>query len=172
MLTKALTYTDIARKAILDKNFKNNDFKEKRGVFVTIYCNDELRGCVGFIEPIFTISLGIIKAARLAAFHDSRFLPLNIDEDFKLEISILTQPEKIDVENYGDYLKRIKIGKDGLIIESVFHKGLLLPKVFVEYKVDVKRALEMTCIKAGLDKDEWMNLKTKVYKFQTELYSE
>ncbi|MFH1210029.1 MAG: TIGR00296 family protein [archaeon] len=167
-----LSFVEIARKAILDKNFTNNEFREKRGIFVTIYSDDELRGCIGFIEPIFTLSEGIIKAARLAAFYDNRFLPLGKNEKFKVEISILSNPELIRVKNYKEYLKKIKIGEDGLIIESGNNKGLLLPKVFIEYDVDVKRALEMTCSKAGLDKDEWMNLKNKVYKFQAKVYSE
>ena len=161
----------IARDAILDKSYTNNDFKEKKGVFVSIYVNNKLRGCIGFVDPVFTLSEAIIKAARLAAFEDFRFKPLSKDENFRIEVSVLTEPELIKVGKYGDYLKKIKIGKDGLIIENR-RKGLLLPKVFVEYKCNVKKALEMVCEKAGLDKNEWKNLDNKIYRFQADVFEE
>lgn len=163
-----LRLLEIARNAILDKDYINDDFKEKKGIFVTIYVDGELRGCIGFVEPIFSLSEGVIKAARLAAFGDRRFIPLSKNDDFKIEISILTKPELIKVKKYEDYFDKIKIGYDGLIIEN----GLLLPKVFVEYDCDVKKALEMVCEKAGLDKDSWKDLKYKLYKFQAEVVSE
>lgn len=163
-----LKLLEIARNAILDKDYINDEFKEKKGIFVTIYVDNELRGCIGFVEPVFSLSEGIIKAARLAAFGDRRFIPLNKNDKFKIEISILTKPKLIKVNKYEDYFKKIKIGDDGLIIEN----GLLLPKVFVEFDCDVKKALEMVCEKAGLDKDSWKDLKKKLYKFQAEVISE
>lgn len=167
-----LRVLEIARNAILDKDYRNNDLKEKKGIFVTIYTNNKLRGCIGFIEPVFGLSEGIIKAARLAAYHDNRFLPLRKNEEFKLEVSILTEPELIEVKRYEEYSDKIKIGDDGLIIESSYNKGLLLPNVFVEYNADVKKALEMTCIKAGLEKDAWRDLSNKIYRFQANVYRE
>ena len=129
-----------------------------------------MRGCIGFIEPIFTLGQGIIEAARSAAFSDPRFPALQKDEckKVKIEISVLTEPKLMK----GDYIKQIKIGTDGLIIEKGMHKGLLLPQVFTEYNADPKIALEMTCEKAGLSRDAWKDKSVKLYKFHAEIIKE
>ena len=164
---------EIARKAIKTyfskEIFEVNEFNEKRGIFVTLYKKDELRGCIGYIREI-ELNKGIIEAARSAAFSDPRFNPLQEDElkDIRIEISLLTKPELLE----GNYLKQIKIGRDGLIIESNFTSGLLLPQVFVEYNADIEEALEMTCEKAGLNRDAWKEKDIRVYKFRCEVYSE
>jgi len=156
-----------------NKNIKLPEgFSDKQGVFVTLhsYPDKQLRGCIGFPEPIFALKEGIFRAARAAAFSDPRFRPLEKNElnQVIVEISVLTKPELIK----GDYLKEIEIGKDGLIVRSDFNSGLLLPQVFPEWNVDVKGALEMTCNKAGLNKDCWKDKKCKFYKFQAEIFSE
>ena len=164
---------EIARKAIKTyfskEIFEVNEFNEKRGIFVTLYKKDELRGCIGYIREI-ELNKGIIEAARSAAFSDPRFNPLQEDElkDIRIEISLLTKPELLE----GNYLKQIKIGRDGLIIESNWNNGLLLPQVFVEYNTNAEEALEMTCEKAGLNRDAWKEKDIRVYKFRCEVYSE
>lgn len=156
-------------RAAINSTKINFEIKEKKGVFVTLYNypKKELRGCIGFIEPVFGLSEGTYRAAREAAFNDPRFVPLDVSEKYIIEVSVLTKPKLLK----GDYLKQIKIGKDGLIIEKNYSSGLLLPKVAVEYKFDVKKFLENTCIKAGLNKDDWKE-NCKLYIFQTEVFSE
>lgn len=164
---------EIARRAIKTyfskEDFQVNEFNEKRGIFVTLYKRDQLKGCIGYIKAI-DLNKGIIDAARSAAFFDPRFMPLQKEElkDIRIEISLLTNPELLE----GNYLKQIKIGRDGLIVEKDFNSGLLLPQVFVEYDANAEEALEMTCEKAGLDKNAWKEKNTKFYKFQCEVYSE
>ena len=81
---------EIARKAIIS-SFENKDFhdydlkldeklKEKRGVFVTLHLNKDVRGCIGFPQPIMPLYKAVIEAARAAAFEDPRFLPLRKEE--------------------------------------------------------------------------------------------
>lgn len=173
----------LARKAIethfsgeelhIDEATKKN-YGKKQGVFVTLHKNDELRGCIGFAEPHFPLYEALTTAARAAAFSDPRFFPLQKDEvkEIKIEISVLTVPELIKVEKPEEYLKKINIGKDGLIIRSTFTSGLLLPQVFTEHKCTVKQALDMTCQKAGLGTDAWNDLNNKIYKFQAIIYKE
>lgn len=164
----------IAREAI-ESEFSKKDvhipleiqdlLTEKRGVFVTLYKNKQLRGCVGFSEPVLPLGIALIKAAKAAAFEDPRFLLLEELElkQIKIEITLLTKPKKTDP-------KKIKVGKDGLIIKKGFNSGLLLPQVAVEYKWDTKIFLEQTCLKAGLSKDAWKD--AEVYTFQGEIIKE
>ncbi|MEM3374334.1 MAG: TIGR00296 family protein [Candidatus Woesearchaeota archaeon] len=148
--------------------------KEKKGVFVTLEKNGHLRGCIGFPEPVYELKKAIFEAARAAAFKDPRFMPLEEDEldSITIEISLLTKPVLIEVEKPEDYLKKIIIGKHGLIIRNMYNSGLLLPQVFTEYKCSSLEALEMVCEKAGLDKDAWKEEESQIYSFEAEIFSE
>lgn len=148
------------------------ELKEKKGVFVTLTKNGELRGCIGYPYPIMPLSDALIKAAESAAFSDPRFEPLTIEElnNINFEISVLTLPTEIT--SGESTVKQIKIGKDGLIIEMSGNSGLLLPQVAVEYHFDALDFLQETCTKAGLPRTAWMNKNCKIYKFQAEIFKE
>lgn len=172
----------IARETI-ECHLKNNSipdfelpdkFKEKSGVFVTINTlSHKLRGCIGYIEPIFPMYEAIIKAA-ISATNDPRFMPLRERELNKIliEVSLLTVPELISVNKPQDYLKYIKIGRDGLIVVNGRNKGLLLPQVPIEWKWNIEEFLTHTCMKAGLVPDCWFEKETKIYKFSAQVFSE
>lgn len=149
-------------------------FTEERGVFVTLNELEHLRGCIGFPEPVYPLKRAIIDAARAAAFKDPRFMQVTEDElsDISFEVSVLTKPQLMEVENPEEYLDKIEIGKHGLIIKNGFNSGLLLPQVFTEYKSTPKEALEMLCQKAGLDEDTWKDEDTKIYFFQAQIFEE
>jgi len=162
----------IARNSILNPTFKTEKFKEKLGVFVTIYVTGSLNGCIGFIEPVMELGQAIVKASRLAAYEDHRFPSLQKNEEFEIEISVLSIPKLIEVKDPKEYFKKIKVPGDGLIIEGKNGSGLLLPQVFVEHKCNVEKALEMVCQKAGLCYNDWMDLNNKVYVFNAEVFKE
>lgn len=149
-------------------------FNEKQGVFVTITINDTLRGCIGYPEAIYPLWEGVLNAARSAAFSDPRFKPLTKGEfkDIHIEVSVLTVPEQIKAEKPEDYMAKVNVGEDGLIIRGRFGSGLLLPQVAIEYNWDAKQFLEHTCEKAGLDTDSWKEKDILVYKFQAQIFKE
>lgn len=163
----------LKRKVEVSKEIKEK-FSEKTGVFVSLYKDHELRGCIGYTEPIFPLWQATIKAALGAAFEDPRFPKLERNEidKIRIELSVLTQPELIEVKDPNKYLDDIEIGKHGLIIEYSYYKGLLLPQVATEYNWDVPTFLGSTCIKAGLPMDMWHNLKCKVYRFEAKVFKE
>jgi len=145
-------------------------FRQARGVFVTLTKKEDLRGCVGFPNASYALGDAIIKIAKLSAFHDSRFFPLDKEElkDIKVEISVLTEPSEIK----GDIAKEFDLGRDGLICKYLSYSGLLLPQVAIEHKMDKIEFLEAVCEKAGLPKDSWQNDNVKFYKFQAQLFKE
>ena len=186
MLSKSdgIELVKLARQTVVDY-FKNKElkirqtkFKQKRGVFVSIHTFPEhkLRGCIGYPHPTLPLGEALQKAAISAAFQDTRFLPLSEKElsDVIFEVSILTEPELIKVKNPKEYLKKIKIGKDGLIMECDLHKGLLLPQVPLQFepKWDVQTFLEHLCMKSGLLPDMWLDPRVKIYKFQCQIFKE
>lgn len=163
-----------AKEDINVEPYIKDKFGHKAGAFVTLKQNGELRGCIGYTEAVMPLYDAIVQAARAAAFSDPRFKQLQKEEleKIKIEISVLTNPELIEVKESNEYFDKIKIGRDGLIIESVYGKGLLLPQVPVEWKWNAEDFLMNTCKKAGLPEDAWKDLTNKIYSFQAEIFSE
>lgn len=151
---------------------------EKMGVFVTLNRHGvpkqtALRGCIGFPSPTYPLVEATIKAAIYAAVEDPRFPPVSLDEmdNIIIEVSVLTPPEPIEGPP-EERPKKIKVGRDGLIIEKGFYSGLLLPQVPIEWGWDEEEFLAETCWKAGLPPDCWLDPDTKVYKFTAEIFEE
>jgi hypothetical protein len=153
-------------------------FKQRCGVFVTLNSvrggAKELRGCIGFPEPTNPLLEAVRDSAINSATSDPRFHPLSLNElkDVLVEVSVLTPPQLIEVEDPMQYPRSIKVGKDGLIIERGWNKGLLLPQVAVEWRWNEEDFLSNCCIKAGLPPDAWLLSRTKVYKFQAIVFEE
>ncbi len=145
--------------------------REKHGVFITLNKitegKEELRGCIGYPMPELPLTDATINAAISAAVNDPRFPHVTSQElkEIVLEVSVLTHPKLIEVNDPKDYLREIKIGQDGLIVERGLFKGLLLPQVPVEWKWDAEDFLANCCMKAGLSPDTWLIKGTKIYKF-------
>ena len=97
------------------------------GVFVTLhtYPNYELRGCIGFPEPLYPLYEALPKAAFYAAFEDPRFNPLTETEldNIIFEVSYLTKPVLLQVEHPKEYLEKIKkcILLMDLVLELYIH---------------------------------------------------
>ncbi|UCC28078.1 MAG: TIGR00296 family protein [Candidatus Bathyarchaeota archaeon] len=178
----------LARQAV-EKYLKNGEvpalpsnvspkLKERCGVFVTINQTHngvkKLRGCIGFPYPTTMLVQAVIESAISSATQDPRFSPISIDEldNVVFEVSVLTPPQQIDAKNPKEYCSKITVGRDGLIVERSFCKGLLLPQVPVEWKWDEETFLCQCCVKAGLSPDSWLLNGTKIYTFQAIIFEE
>ncbi|MCM8783980.1 MAG: AmmeMemoRadiSam system protein A [Candidatus Omnitrophica bacterium] len=141
---------------------------EKRGAFVTLKKNGELRGCIGRIyaeEPLYQT---IQEMAIEAGFKDPRFYPLRLEElsEIEIEISVLSPLKKIED------IKEIEVGKHGILMRSGLNSGLLLPQVATEYKWTKEEFLKHTAFKAGLSPLAWRDKNTQIYIFSAEVFSE
>lgn len=158
-----------------DPSSLGEPFHQKQGVFVTLHTfpDHELRGCIGIPLPIMTLEEALIESAE-SVTRDPRFPPLHIREldAIVVETTVLSTPQQINVEKPQDYLKHIVIGRDGLLIEQSFYKGLLLPQVPVEQKWDQEEYLSHACMKAGLPPDAWVDTATKISTFQGQIFTE
>lgn len=146
---------------------KSGTLKEKRGAFVTLHIDGELRGCVGYPVPVKPLDETIIEMAVAAASQDTRFEPLEAKEmkGLKIEISVLGLPEPV-----GDPAQ-VEVGCHGIIVSKGFHKGLLLPQVPVEHGWDRETYLCHGCLKAGLPPEEWKK-GAKLEIFTAQVFSE
>ena len=123
---------------------------EPRGAFTTLYFRGELRGCVGHVYPIDSLFRTVAETARAAAFEDTRFWPITLDEavDLEISLSVLSPLRTVQPE-------QVEVGRHGLLVSLHQHRGLLLPQVPIEHEWDRITFLEQTCRKAGLPPDAW-----------------
>jgi AmmeMemoRadiSam system protein A len=123
---------------------------EPRGAFTTIYFQKVLRGCVGYVIPVASVYRTVAETARTAAFEDTRFSPITIEEapGVDVSLSILSPLRVITPEE-------VEIGVHGLVVSQSGRRGLLLPQVPVEHRWDRVTFIEQTCRKAGLPGDAW-----------------
>jgi uncharacterized protein len=142
-------------------------FLERQGVFVTLRVRGRLRGCIGVVETQETLGESIMRCAAGAALRDPRFSPLQTEElgELLVEISLMSAPVPILPEE-------IEIGRHGLMVVSGARRGLLLPQVATEHRLDPQQFLEETCRKAGLPPEAWREEGTQILGFTCEILSE
>ena len=155
--------------AKIDKEelLKNYPYLADEGaVFVTLNLNGALRGCIGSIIAHRSLIDDIIHNAKAAAFEDPRFFPLSESEfeKIELELSILTQPQKVEYEDIEDLKSKIEIGKDGVILKRGYNQATFLPQVWEELS-NFEQFFAHLCKKAGLNPN-CLQLHPEIYKYQ------
>jgi len=143
--------------------------KEKRGVFVTLTENGELRGCIGYHEndrPLYEL---VPNRAIAAAFEDPRFAPLRAEElrHVKIKISVyLTNVYKIDS------LDEFEMGKHGIIMMKNGRGATYLPEVPAEAGWrTVEEEMQSLCMKAGLPNNAWRS-GAEFWVYRTQVFDE
>ncbi len=141
--------------------------REKRGAFVTLKSNGQLRGCIGTFSEEKPLSKTVTEMAVSAATHDPRFMPVTPEElkRLKIEISALTPLTPIKG------VTEIEVGRHGIYILKEGSAGVLLPQVATENNLSREEFLEMLCQKAGLGPGQWREGAT-ILTFEAEIFSE
>jgi AmmeMemoRadiSam system protein A len=135
--------------------------------FVTLHAQGELRGCIGHLEVDEPLGRVIPRCAIGACSRDPRFAPVSVDElpAIDIEVSLLGPMEAI--AGASD----IEVGRHGLVVESGWQRGLLLPQVALEWNWDADAFLTQTCRKAGLPVEAWKT-GAKLWRFEAEVFGE
>jgi AmmeMemoRadiSam system protein A len=136
--------------------------------FVTLHVGEELRGCIGSLQAHRPLICDVAENAFSAAFRDPRFPPLKDAElkNINLDISVLSQAERMVFDSEQDLLKQIRPNVDGLILKDGNYRGTFLPSVW-ESLPDAKQFLQHLKRKAGLPADHWSD-KLEVWRYTTE----
>jgi AmmeMemoRadiSam system protein A len=147
--------------------------RDRRGTFVTLTMDGNLRGCIGHIVPQESLIEGIRVNAINAAFRDPRFRPLTANEwgNVKIEISILTDPEPLHYTDAKDLLEKLRPGIDGVIIRKGYYQSTFLPQVW-EQLPKREDFLKHLCLKAGLSGDAWRKADLDVSTYQVQAFEE
>jgi AmmeMemoRadiSam system protein B/AmmeMemoRadiSam system protein A len=139
---------------------------QRAGVFVTLTCRGELRGCVGRILPELPLAEAVREMASSAACRDNRFPPVREEELplLSVEISVLSRLRRVG------RVDEIEIGRHGLLVRQGRRYGLLLPQVAQEHGLDRDGFLRACCRKAGLDPEAWRAAETDVFVFTASVF--
>lgn len=136
--------------------------------FVTVYKGGDLRGCIGYIVPSMPLHETVADVAAKAVLDDPRFFPVTKEElpDLSISISVLSPLRKIRS------IDEIIVGTHGLMFQTSFTKGLLLPKVAVEYGWNREQFLDETARKAGLPRKAWRDPGVDIFIFTADEITE
>lgn len=115
--------------------------------FVSIHTTstDELRGCIGTIEPTQdSLAQEIIQNAISASTRDPRFPPISVPEldDVTVNVDVLFPAEPAHIEELDP-------ARYGVIVTQGLKRGLLLPDLDGVDTVDDQ--VSIACMKAGID---------------------
>lgn len=143
-----------------------------RATFVTLEQDARLRGCIGSLEAVRPLVEDVNANAFAAAFRDPRFPPVCEHEvgGLTISISVLSEPEGLDVDSERDLLARLQPGVDGLILQSGPLRGTFLPAVWASLPEprDFVRQLKL---KTGLRVDHWPE-GVRVWRYSVEVIGE
>ncbi len=161
-LAKDAVEAYVKEKRIIQPANLTPEMQRRAGVFVSIHEADGgLRGCIGTFEPTAAnVADEIVHNAISSATRDPRFYPVGSHElsGLHYSVDILTSPEPVSDKSQLDPKKY------GVIVESGWRKGLLLPDLEgvdnVDFQIDICRQ------KAGIGKTE----PVKLYRFEVERY--
>jgi AmmeMemoRadiSam system protein A len=140
----------------------------QKGAFVTLTKNHNLRGCIGYITSNLPLSETIRDAAVQAAIGDPRFPKLTQEEFSKIEIEVSILSEPFLLESYEDII----VGTHGLILTEQGRRGLLLPQVPIEHKMNKEEYLSALCEKSGFYPSFWKERILNIEMFTADVFSE
>jgi AmmeMemoRadiSam system protein B/AmmeMemoRadiSam system protein A len=165
------------RKGSFDADVKHTvpgtpSLERKAGAFVTLKCKmnddglcvgrgDDLRGCIGTIEPSDSLYDTVARRAASAALEDTRFPhPVSVPElpFITIEVSVLTPPRPVKSA------EEIVIGKHGIVLSAGWNRATFLPQVAPEQGWDRETTLRHLARKAGLAEDGWKKAEFRVYE--------
>ncbi|MDD4108272.1 MAG: AmmeMemoRadiSam system protein A [Prolixibacteraceae bacterium] len=130
------------------------------GVFVSVYIDDELRGCMGNFSRTETL-IDLVQRLAVASACDYRFKDILAEEidKMKLEISVLTPLKKINS------IDEIELGKHGIYIKKGSSSGTFLPQVASKTGWNLEQFLgHCARDKAGIGWDGWKNAEIYIFE--------
>lgn len=160
-------YVSLARKSLehFIRTHKYLDVKDeshiRKGVFVTLKKDGNLRGCIGTTEPVTnSIEEEIIENAVSAGTKDSRFTRV---EEEELD-SIIYSVDVLEKSELVENLDELDVNKYGVIVSKGIRRGLLLPNLDGVDRVEDQISIALS--KANIDPGEDYHIeKFKVTRY-------
>lgn len=147
--------------------------REERSCFVTLRARDDLRGCIGSLEPRRSLLDDVRHNAVSAAVHDSRFRPVTEPElrELTYSISVLTLPRRLEGVAVNDLPAYMALHKPGVVIENQGRRSTFLPSVWEELP-DATQFLSRLCRKQGAAGTCWRDPSAKISTYESIYFAE
>lgn len=153
-------YLETGHRANPDPPLTSGILNDEAGAFVSIYVNNELRGCIGNFAQGETLN-DLVQRVAVSTTRDRRFKNLEKEElkDMQLEISVLSPLKKIDS------VDEIELEKHGIYIKKGMNSGTFLPQVAEKTNWSLEEFLgHCSRDKAGLGWEGWKNAEIFTYE--------
>lgn len=140
---------------------ENAELHKCYGAFVSLYCKNELRGCIGTFSSSTKLYEAVIRMTEEAATHDYRFESINPAEldQIKIEISVLSPLNRIQS------IDEFELGKHGIYIKKGFNSGTFLPQVAYKTNWDKEEFIaHCSNDKAGIGWNGWREAELYTYE--------
>lgn len=148
------SYVETGQRAKPPKDLPPELLESRAGVFVTIYKQGQLRGCIGTIAPTTdSVAQETLQNAVSSAARDSRFPPVTKEEleDLRYSVDVLMPPEPISS------LDMLDTDRYGVIVSAGARRGLLLP--MLEGVDSPEAQVRIARQKGGIAEDEPYSLQ-------------
>ncbi|UCB46441.1 MAG: AmmeMemoRadiSam system protein A, partial [Spirochaetota bacterium] len=140
-----------------------------RGVFVSLYKGNQLRGCIGSHSSSIPLYKTVQLNALRSGLADPRFPHVTLEEidDIQIEISVY-----LSCVDPISSVEEFEVGKHGIIIQKDVKSATFLPHVATTQGWDRITTLQQLCKKAGLEANAW-KAKDAVFRvYETQIFSE
>jgi AmmeMemoRadiSam system protein A len=147
--------------------------REPAACFVTLYVGRDLRGCTGTLAARCPLAEEVVQTAMQTALYDPRFSPVTPHEirSIDIEISVLTAPQRLDIQSPDDIPRLIRPGIDGVTLSKGIYRATFLPQVWDKVPHPVE-FLNMLSQKMGLSSHAWRAPGMQVEVYQVEEFAE
>jgi AmmeMemoRadiSam system protein A len=161
LMTGSRQITDVSR--------HDAELRAPGATFVTLQRDEQLLGCIGTLDPVRSLVADVAHNAVAAAFADPRMPPVDhVDfEVMSIEISLLSDRERLPVTSYEELAGALRVGTDGLVVEAPGGRATFLPAVWRHFDDDVDAFLGALWRKAGLPARAWCG-RTRCERYTTE----
>ncbi|HIQ23166.1 MAG TPA: AmmeMemoRadiSam system protein B [Planctomycetes bacterium] len=147
--------------------------RQRQACFVTLTKQGALRGCIGHIFGCMPLYRAVIENAANAGLEDPRFPPVRIDEldQIHIEISVLSQPKRLDFRGPEELLAKLRPGVDGVVFVLEGRRATYLPQVW-EQIPDKEQFLNQLALKAKLPSSAWQDPQAIFLTYQVQAFEE
>jgi AmmeMemoRadiSam system protein A len=145
-------------------------YDKPAATFVTVMLHGVVHGCIGALEPRRKLAEDVEHNAVAAALSDPRSRPLTAEElgEARIEISILSALETVEVTSEEDAANKIVPGVDGIVLSFHHARATFLPQVWDKLPSPKKFLTELKR-KAGLS--YWPD-QIRVERYTVQKYAE
>ena len=156
MLARNSINTFLTKQHLVIDEEVNSD--EVNGVVVKLRRDGEVIGECAILGSVLPVTRLVVEASREAILKNE-ITDLNRVE---VQVSLLSTPELIDVDP-SKFSDEVILGEDGVLVKSKTSAGFMLASE--SGSLSFEEFINHACVKAGLDRDAWLNPNNKVFKF-------